>query len=304
MTGRRFVLYVAHGADCFVQEAAYSILSLWRQTDAPPCEVVVVTDRPERFRQLLDDRPSLHLLSLSPEQRDTWRGAQGYIHRIKPLAIQWAAQQMQAQADDAFLYVDSDTVFSHSPATVWAQIEAGGVVLNEREGSLGELRRNTRSHRRLFEACQAHRFQVRGREQQVPLSTGLWNSGVLGFQGRLLPVFDETAQLIDQMLPVVQVHTVEQVALSVVLQDRGLRLHECLSDVFHYHVFKEFRDDLALFFDRYGALPLAERLQHWPEIDPVRRIQPKLAFNALPKWQRQWRKLWGQRWQPLPYPWA
>lgn len=303
MDGRQIILYVAHGAECYVQEAAYSILSLWRQPDAQRYEVVVVSDRPERFLACLEDRPGLHLVKLEAAQRDAWRGPQGYIHRIKPLAIQWAARQMQAQASDRFVYVDSDTVFTTSPAPLFDAVGRGEVVLNEREGSLGELRSNTRSHRRLFEACQGRPFRIRGREAQIPLGVGLWNSGVLGFGGDLLPVFDETVELIDQMFPVVPVHTVEQVALSVVLQDRGIVLQECLRDVFHYHVFKEFREDLARYFERYGAAPLAERLAHWPEIDPVQRIQPKLAFNAQPKWRRQWQKLLGRRWQPLPYPW-
>ena len=305
MNGRRhIVVYVAHGAECYVQEAAYSILSLWRQPDGQACEVVVVTDLPGRFRDLLGDAPGLHLLLLEPAQRELWRGRDGYIHRIKPMAIQWAAREMQAQAEDLLLYVDSDTVFTASPAPWFARIAQGEVILNECEGRLGELRRNTRSHRRLFEASQKHRFRIRGREAYIPLSTGLWNSGVLGFKGELLTVFDETVDLIDQMFPRVPVHTVEQVALSVVLQDRGIVLHECLHDIFHYHVFKEFRADLARFFERYAHLPVADRLARWPEVDPVLRIQPKLAFNARPKWQRQWLNMWGRRWVPLPYPWS
>jgi hypothetical protein len=304
MTGRRLVLYVAHGTDCFVQEAAFSILSLWRQSGGDHYPVVVVTDRRELFEQLLGPNDKLRFLALTPQQRDLWRGPNHYIHRIKPLAIQWAARQIKAQDKDSLLYVDSDTVFTTSPSALFDWASEGGVVLNECEGQVRSLRTNTRSHRRLHDALQSHSFNVGGATMQVPMDTQLWNSGVLAFRADLLPVFDDVVDLIDQMFPVVNVHTVEQVALSVLLQARGIELKECLRDVFHYHVFKEFRLDLERFFERYGALPVSERLAHWPEIDPVLRIQPKLQFNALPKWRRQWLKLIGRPWQALPYPWV
>lgn len=299
----RHILYVAHGDDCFIHETAYSILSLWRQDDGQDYEVVVVTDVPERLTALVGTHPRLRCLVLEPACRDAWRGPQRYIHRIKPLAIGWAAEQVGAGPEDLFLFVDSDTTFTRSPAGLFDTVAQGHVVLNEREGGLADSRHRTRSHGKLYRASVQHTFAVRGQHRALAADTGLWNSGVIGFRAEHLEVFDETVALIDQMYPVVPIHTIEQVALSVVLQDRGVPLQDSGEVIFHYHPFKEFRQDLAQFFERYRLQPVAERLSRWDEIDPTLRIQPKLAFKALPKWQQQLRKYLGRSWRPLAYPW-
>ncbi len=299
----RHILYVAHGAECFIQEAAYSILSLWRQPDGRSYEVTVVTDLPERLIALVGADPRLHVLPLEQVRRDAWRGSLGYIHRIKPLAIQWAARESTVSADDLFLYVDSDTVFTRSPACLFEAVAQGNIVLNEREGGLADSRHQTRSHAKLYRTASRHEFNVRGTPRHLGADLGLWNSGVIGFRAAQLALFDETVDLIDQIFAVLKIHTVEQVALSAVLQDRGHPLRDSGDVIFHYHNFKEFRQDLALFFERYGHQPVQARLARWGEVDPVLRSRPKLAFNALPKWQRKIRKWVGRGWQPLAYPW-
>ena len=40
----RRLLYLVHGATSYYQEAAYSLLSLWRQPDSQAIGIVVVTD--------------------------------------------------------------------------------------------------------------------------------------------------------------------------------------------------------------------------------------------------------------------
>ena len=42
----RRLLYLVHGAASYYQEAAYSLLSLWRQPGCDAIEIVVVTDDP------------------------------------------------------------------------------------------------------------------------------------------------------------------------------------------------------------------------------------------------------------------
>lgn len=300
---RRHILYVAYGADCYVHEAAFSILSLWRQADAADYAVTVVTDRAALLERLLGCADRTRVLALDAEQVRLWQGQLGYVHRAKPLAIQWATRQVAAP-QDMLLYVDSDTVFTRNPAPLFDAVDAGRVVLNELEGGVASSRHQTRSHGKLYRASCAHLFQIRGRRRHLAPDTGLWNSGVLGFRPTMADVFDETVALIDDMYPVVSINTIEQVALSVVLQDRGVHLQDSGDVIFHYHYFKEFRQDLARFFERYAQADTAARLVRWPEIDPVERVHPKLAFHAQPKWRRQLLKWMGRNWRPLPYPWA
>lgn len=302
-----YLITMAHGADCFRQEAVYALLSARLRAAAAdaPVTALVVTDQPDFFTRYLGEGPALRCLPVGQAQLDAWRGGpQGYLHRIKPQAIAHAARSVGPQPGDQFLFVDSDTFFLADPAPLFQRVAAGEVLLNEPEGGLRAIRRQTRSHGRLYRAARRHAFVVNGEPVRLPMDLALWNSGVIGFRADLLAVLDETIALIDAMWPVVQIPTVEQVALSAVLARRGILPQATTDTVLHYHNFKEFRADLALFFARHDGVPphLWPALLH--EVDPSLRIQPKLAFNRLPKWWRQLRKAVGRPWQPVPYPWA
>ncbi|MBK7989636.1 MAG: hypothetical protein IPK05_05740 [Comamonadaceae bacterium] len=49
----RRLLYLVHGAASYYQEAAYSLLSLWRHPDTASIEIVVVTDDPAPLQALI-----------------------------------------------------------------------------------------------------------------------------------------------------------------------------------------------------------------------------------------------------------
>ncbi|KAF1048745.1 hypothetical protein [Xylophilus sp.] len=299
-----YLITMAHGADCFRQEAVYALLSA-RLRSTVPATALVVTDQPEFFARYLGDGADLRCLAVDRARLDAWRGGpQGYLHRIKPQAIAHAARSVGPQPGDNFLFVDSDTFFLTDPAPLFERLAAGEVLLNEPEGGLYAIRRQTRSHARLCKAARRHAFDVGGEAVRLPMDLTLWNSGVIGLCARLLPVLDDTIALIDAMWPVVPIPTVEQVALSAVLARRGIRPAATTHAILHYHNFKEFRADLALFFARHDGLPPGAWVALLHEVDPAVRIQPKLAFNRLPKWWRQLRKAVGRPWRPLPYPWA
>jgi hypothetical protein len=114
------------------------------------------------------------------------------------------------------------------------------------------------------------------------------------------PSSSDTVDLIDTLFPICPIHTVEQVALSLILQDRQLPVRTCDAEVLHYHTFKEFRGDLARFFEHYQGAGTERLLQGWADIDPSLRIVPKREFNALPKWRRKLRRYLGGGWKPLP----
>ncbi|RXM22354.1 hypothetical protein EO238_24255, partial [Citrobacter sp. AAK_AS5] len=63
----RRLLYRVHGAASYYHEAAYSILSLWRQSGTADIGIVVVTDDPAPLRALIGDPPQVCYLVFSPE---------------------------------------------------------------------------------------------------------------------------------------------------------------------------------------------------------------------------------------------
>lgn len=297
------LIYMAHGADCYRDEAVYSILSLWRWHDPAEFRLLVVTDDPAHFERVLGVQPAVCYLTLSAQQLNDWRGSINYVHRIKSCVVQWAMQVGGATARDNFLFVDSDTSFTASIGAVFARIAQGEVFLHQSEGTVEGTRHETNSKGRLYRAICAKTFHVCGTERSLRTGMTLWNSGAIGLRGDRIGLLQQTIDAIDAIYPQVQINTVEQIALSAVLDLQGIPVSPCDHVLLHYHVFKEFRADLAVFFARYAGSNLAQWLAHWPEIDPAQRIQPKLQFNARPKWQRQWLKLIGRRWQPVSYPW-
>lgn len=297
------LLYLVHGAPSYYQEAAYSMLSLWRQPGGSEIELVVVTDDPSPMRALIGEAPQLRYLVFSEAQRRDWQGRIGYIHRMKPSAFAWAIEQLDNTGDPVWAFIDSDTAFTRPPNPWFDAVAQGAVVLHAQEGTVDGNRSHSRSQRRLADACATHSVAVRGTLKRISGSSAMWNSGVIGLRASQRGILSETVALIDTLYPVVPIHTIEQVALSIILQDRQQPVKTCEEGVLHYHTFKEFRGDLARFFAHYQDASVSQLLMAWPEVDPVQRIVPKQEFNALPKWRRKLRRYFGGGWRPLPLPW-
>ena len=299
----RRLLYLVHGAASYYQEAAYSLLSLWRHPDTASIEIVVVTDDPAPLQALIGTPPQLQYLVYSSEQRRHWQGPQGYIHRMKPCAFAWAIDTLDSGGDRVWAFVDSDTAFTRPPQGWLDAVEQGNIVLHAQEGTVHGNRTHSRSQRRLDDTCRRQALMIRGRAKQVPGDSAMWNSGVIGLRASQRDILADTVDLIDTLFPICPIHTIEQVALSLILQDRQLSVRTCDAEVLHYHTFKEFRGDLARFFEHYQSAGTERLLQGWADIDPSLRIVPKREFNALPKWRRKLRRYLGGGWKPLPLPW-
>ena len=71
--------------------------------------------------------------------------------------------------------------------------------------------------------------------------------------------------------------------------------------IFHYWNFKEYRPILAHFFEVYENASIEERINKIHLINPIELIKPKMAYEALPFFPRNWRKWRGNRWQMPDY---
>jgi hypothetical protein len=300
---------MAHGAEHYRHEALYLALSWLRHRGAAlqPCRMLIATDDPATFTRVLGEQPDIAFLPLDAARLLAWRGgADGYVHRIKPQLIAFAAAEVSAGPADALLFVDSDTAFLANPAPLFDAALAGQAVLHAREGTIEGNRSHSRSQARLFAMSQKVLFDYGGQlRRRLAPGLPLWNSGAVGLRGdRVAGVMAETLALTDLICAEMALPAAEQVALSAVLDARGLPVMAAENQLLHYHVFKEFRADIAAFLARHAGASPQEWVNSSALIDPLLRIQPKLAFNRLPKWRRQLKKHLGRGWAPLPYPWA
>jgi hypothetical protein len=140
-------------------------------------------------------------------------------------------------------FVDSDTAFTHPPHGWLDAVEQGRVVLHAQEGTIHGNRTHSRSQRRLDDACSRQAITVRGQAKRISGDAAMWNSG-RDWSARQPARHPERHRGADRhAVPICPIHTVEQVALSIVLQDRRQPVRTCEADVLHYHTFKEFRGD-------------------------------------------------------------
>lgn len=296
------ILYVAHGEDHFLQEAAYSILSLFSVASSSDYVVAIVTDKGELIKKLLGPEAQINILPINQKIINQWKGEDGYVHRIKPKAIQWAIKKI-GEKDDLFLFVDSDTVFYENPDSIFKKIQCKNVVMDEMEGSVEKCRDLTSSQRKMYRVVCSDDFNICGVRRKIGLNTQLWNSGVIGVDFDDRDVFSDVLLLIDEMYKKLPIMTIEQIALSIVLQEKKIHIRDNENIIFHYHFFKEFRNDLRVFFERYKNSSLDEKIGRIGEISPRLRCVPKIDFHKNPKILRQFLKIIGFRWKSLPYPW-
>jgi hypothetical protein len=301
-TPKRHLLMISHGSDVYAMEAAYAILCA-HANGGFTGPIHVVTDHADRLRQLTGDAPGVHYLPLSEDLKQSFIGPSGYVHRLKPQAIAWATRQIAA-IDDALVFLDTDTAILSDIQPWFDHIAQGRGVLNECEGPAHAIANATRSQKRAGEFFKRGTLHVHGEDQPLHPETPLWNSGVIGFKAQQVGWFDETTTWIDAIWPLLPIHTVEQLAFSAVLHAHRVPLVDSGETVFHYHWFKEFRTDLAAFFEHLGThAKYAERIALSRSMRPDLRIAPKKDFLNKPKWLRSILRRIGRNWQPMPYPW-
>ncbi len=202
------------------------------------------------------------------------------------------------------MFLDTDTAILNDIQYWFTHVAEGRIVLNEFEGPAHAIANATRSQRRAGDFFKRGTLRVNGRDEPLHPETLLWNSGVIGFKASQVNWFDETTAWIDAIWPLLPIHTVEQFAFSAVLHSHGVVLVESGEAVFHYHWFKEFRADLAAFFEQLGShANYEDRLELSRVIRPDLRVAPKSEFLKKPKWLRSTFRRIGLNWRPLPYSW-
>jgi len=241
----------------------------------PPCEVVVATDRPERYRWF-GDRVRIELLT--PERIEEWSGPQRFVWRVVLKAIAEIACQTPAAN---FLYLDVDTLVRRPLDDLLDLLQSGTVFLDKKESALS---RRGGDHRDLWK-------QVRGRSFlgfPIDERTEMWNSGVVGLGAANVHLAEKSLALCDAMTAAgVRNRLVEQLAQSIVLRSTG-QLREAAPWIDHYWGNKGGYDaavhaQLATILVR--AMSIEDTIEYVRE-NPIRgplRVKPRW-------WQRYWRR--------------
>lgn len=262
MTDKKaIILYQAYGAGYSYHQAIFSILTLYHQLQGNFGEVTVVvyTDKPGLFEKYAAAMP-LYTELLTPNTLREFRGEQDFVHRAKICVIRNCFQKYQKD----ILYLDGDTYFTQSPGSLLQKISQGVSIMNENNYDLlsaGDFEEvNWLLIRKVIRDYQ---YSIEGQMVQIPLTTRMWNAGVIGMNYRYAPFIEQVLALSDQIYANYPVFTAEQFAFSYVLQN-NTPLEPSGDVIFHYwprHLKKLYNYHFRKFFRQHQQKPVKEQAQ-------------------------------------------
>ena len=188
MTTRYLTLAYGDSADVYSQSAML-LVSLLAHAPAP-CELVVVTDRPERFAWF---GRAVRLATIDRHELEAWRGTPPISMRVKLEAI-----RANWPGSGAIALVDADVLAREPLDSFEARLGSGEVFMHKQEYEFGRSRR--RGNRTLWS-------ELRGRSfggWEVRSGDAMWNSGVLAAPAADRPLFDQMLEFYDALPPPVE----------------------------------------------------------------------------------------------------
>jgi len=208
--------YLAYELESTKYQAILSIYTLLHQVGPHKSDFqfVIYTDsNTSVFTKHLAGLP-VHYEVLTKAQVKQFRGPYDYVFRIKPHIIQHCFAKYKSN----LLYLDTDTFFRLPPLPMLETIKPGHSIMNAEEYNFVEAGMETMHWFNLRQVLKQSTYVVRGKETQIPLSTFMWNAGIMGISYGDAKLVDDIIELNDAMYAKAQTFIVEQFAASYVLQ--------------------------------------------------------------------------------------
>ena len=211
---------LAYGSQNSIHRQA-SMLVLSLLAHAPqPREIVVITDRPDRYAWFAD---VLRIRVLVPGELQSWRGEHQFSMRQKIVA----ARQVMPP-DGALALLDADTLGIANLQPVVEALAAGSLFMHKREFELGISRRA--GNRKLWAQLEGKTFD----RWQFRAGDAMWNSGVLALPAASAGLLDDALALFDTMATAgIRHFATEQLVVGLVFSRTG-RLRSAEQWFTHY----------------------------------------------------------------------
>jgi hypothetical protein len=283
-----YLLYLAYGSEELHAEALYSLLSYY-EVAAKPVQILLYTDSPASFEQVLGARPEILYPAVTPEEWQRWRGSSNKVYLLKQGVMSHAAQHYPGN----LLFVDTDTIWQADPTPLFEKIAEGQYVMHVSEGRLAVG--NVLS-RKVYKHLKGHVFTVGSNQYSVAENTVLYNSGVIGMSSAAAMRLPEVVALADQLYATYNKHMMEQLAFSLWFKADSL-IAEAAPYVVHYWNLKAARPLLTQTFRKYASQSLDEFYKRTSALNLKGLHEAEMAYRQLPSWQRTLLKLLGRHWQ-------
>ena len=231
--------------------------------------IVVMTDSPDYYRHLSDDRVIVDEVRV--DELHDWRGPHDFFWRIKIKALEQLAERYP---EDHVMYTDADTFCFGDPAGLQRRLNAGETLMHAREGKLAEL--PTRTEREMWKQTQGNTYGgISMNDQRI-----MYNAGVVAIpRGKVKEAVALALRVCDDMCAAgVTRRLIEQFALSLALAETG-QLGAANDTIGHYWGNKEgWNERIGQFFvyHHFASSSLATQVRASGEVD----------FRSIPIYSR------------------
>lgn len=251
------------------RRATLTILSLYSFVRVEDFNVILFTDNPEWFSNVLEGLP-IHYEKLTPAIIREMRGEIDFLHRMKIVMIEKAFNRSNGN----LLYADSDTFFIENPERFLESVSEKNAFMHKKEYQFSALANLELPGGKPFVdfynliKCQHFKLPNSG-DLTIPLSYYSWNAGVMVFHKSHKRLLEEVYSLTHEFYPRTLNHASEQYAFSVVMQNHT-NLQDCFSICYHYwhRVKKNIADH---FLER-----------NFPELQSCRNLHDR--FTVVGRW--------------------
>jgi len=204
---RRVLLYIIYGEDAaYYDGAKFGILTfLNHMRDEDPVEIVVLTEKPERF-----DGYPVQTITMSRQQKEEWSLGGRYHFRIKNRGIAFVMDALSISDEDKLLFIDADLYFYKNPLPLFDLILSDQAVLYLNEGLVYKKKRFDV----YVESLEGKSINLSEGEFVLSKDSAMWGSAIIGVSGSMKKNIHIADQLIRAMIDLVPAHTIEQFSLS------------------------------------------------------------------------------------------
>ncbi|MEO7962106.1 MAG: hypothetical protein ABIR19_11195 [Ginsengibacter sp.] len=289
VSSKKIILYHAYGQVYLYNQVRFALLTLlhYLKGEFGQTTVIIYTDKPAVFTPYQKTIP-LKIELLTERMISEFKGELNFVHRVKICVLQDCFKKYQSD----ILYLDSDTYFTTSPAPLLENIRQGHTVMNSNDYDLmsaDELYENT-DWLLIRRAIKNFTYKIDGQNLQVPLTTRMWNAGVIGLSYSDSNLLAKVLSLADQIYSNKKVFTAEQFAFSYILQSKT----ELISSgdvIFHYWRFfgkykwrQTYTYHLQRFFKKFKNQPISEQVKEAYDLTlrhSELRLPPKSLFQKI-----------------------
>ena len=272
----RYLTLACGDSDAVHSQATMLMLSLMAHAPEPR-ELVIVTDRPQRYDWLQRD---VRIQTVCAAQLAEWRGSDPHALRQK-LEV---ARVMMPSAG-ALVMLDPHTIVHRPLSEMVAGLADGCVYLHRREFQLGYSRR--RANMALWNEISTRTFAG----WYFRPGDAMWNTSVIGVPAAEAGLIDEAIRLYDAINEAgIRRSNIEQLVLGQVL-GRKRRLHAACGWVrYYWHNRKAFDAEIARRLNAAHAVDMrpphmAMALLRAP-IDLPSEVRPR-RLEKMAKWIRR-----------------